>query len=217
MNCSALTNYILGPESLREIVADICDRGYSLNLDESTDVATMKFRPKIKKVFCATLGMVEVRLISSVILCQELKDFLASSGIRLWSLIGIGTDGANNMFGGNHSLFTLLRDNGLLQLKIFKCVCNSRHLCASEAVGELPSNLEFMLSETYNLFNVSWLRTALANAQAHKRWEYPVEKIAPSNTRWLSRCRAVVHILKQYSELSANIQLSKEKERCYTS
>ena len=83
--CSALIKNVLGPESLQEIVADVGDSRYSLILDESTDVATMKFMcicvryysPKMKEVLCATLGMVEVPLTTSVILHQELKDFLA--------------------------------------------------------------------------------------------------------------------------------------------
>ena len=41
--CSAPVKNVLGPESLQVIVADIGDSGYSLILDESTDVATMKF------------------------------------------------------------------------------------------------------------------------------------------------------------------------------
>jgi len=102
----------------------------------------------MKKVLCATSGMVEVSSITFVILHRELIDFLVSCGIPLKNLIGIGTNGANSMCGGNHSLFTLLRDDGLPQLQLFKCVCHSLYLCASEAVGELPSNLEFMLSET---------------------------------------------------------------------
>ena len=224
--CSALIKNVLGPESLQEIVADVGDSRYSLILDESTDVATMKFMcicvryysPKMKKVLCATLGMVEVPSTTSVILHQELKDFLALCGISLKNLIGIGTDGANNMCGGNHSLFTLLRDDGLPQLQLFKCVCHSLHLCASEAVGELPSNLEFMLSETYKWFIVSPLRREAYQQmfQLINDGNTPLKMIAPSNTRWLSRYRAVVRILEQYSELSAHFRLAKEKERCYT-
>jgi len=212
--CSALIKNVLGPESLQEIVADVGDSRYSLILDESTDVATMKFMcicvryysPKMKKVLCATLGMVEVPSTTSVILHQELKDFLALCGIPLKNLIGIGTDGANNMCGGNHSLFTLLQDDGLPQLQLFKCVCHSLHLCASEAVGELPSNLEFMLSETYKWFNFSPLRREAYQQmfQLINDGNTPLKMIAPSNTRWLSRYRAVVCILEQYSELSAH-------------
>ena len=85
--------------------ADIDDSRYSLILDESTYVTTMKFicirvrcyRPKMKKVLFASLGMVEGPSTTSLILHRELKDFLASCVIPLKNLIGIGTNGVKNM------------------------------------------------------------------------------------------------------------------------
>lgn len=224
--CSALIKNVLGPETLKEIVADIGDGKYSLILDESTDVSTMKFMciciryysPKLKKIVCTALGMVEVPSTTAIILHAELTKFLAECKVPLKNLIGIGTDGANNMCGANHSLFTLLKADGLPHLQLFKCVCHSLHLCASEAVEELPSNLEFMLSETYKWFSVSPLRRE-AYGQIYRLINHgnsPLKIVAPSSSRWLSRYTAVCRVDEQYLELTTHFRIAKEKERCYT-
>jgi hypothetical protein len=48
-------------------------------------------------------------------LYTTISSFIAKHNFSLKNLIGIGTDGANNMCGAHHSLFTVIRDN--LELK----------------------------------------------------------------------------------------------------
>lgn len=71
--------------------------------------------------------------------------------LNLQNLIAIGTDGVSNLCGKHHSLFTLLQAD-IPHLQLLKCVCHSLSLCASKACPELPSCLEYLLSETRNWF-----------------------------------------------------------------
>lgn len=73
------------------------------------------------------------------------------------NMLAIGTDGANNLCGLNHSLFTLLKEE-MPHLILFKCSCHSINLCVTKASTELPSSLDFLAREIYNWFSCSPLR-----------------------------------------------------------
>ncbi|CAL8373211.1 unnamed protein product [Arctogadus glacialis] len=66
-------------------------------------------------------------------------------------MVGIATDGASVMVGKNHSVFTLLKQKQP-SLQLIRCICHSLDIVAHKAMQLLPSNLDFMIRETYNWF-----------------------------------------------------------------
>ncbi|KAK9872731.1 hypothetical protein WA026_019512 [Henosepilachna vigintioctopunctata] len=64
-------------------------------------------------------------------------------------MIGFAADGANTMFGSNHSLSTLFA-NEIPHLFMMKCICHSFHLCASYACKTLPRGVEDFARDVYN-------------------------------------------------------------------
>lgn len=72
--------------------------------------------------------------------------FLEQAKLNIKNLMGIGTDGASNLCGRNHSLFTLLKES-IPNIVLVKCICHSLNLCSAKACEELPSTLEFLIRE----------------------------------------------------------------------
>ena len=71
--------------------------------------------------------------------------------------IGLGTDGCNTMVGKNHSLMTLCKGK-FPNLTHIKCGAHSLDLCAKDAMKVMPSNIEFLIRESYNFFCHSPIR-----------------------------------------------------------
>lgn len=118
-------------------------------------------------------------------------------GLNINNLIGLGTDGANNLCGKNHSLYTLLKENNL-NLKLIKCVCHSINNANSKASEQLPANLDFMCKEIYNWFSVSSFRriefSKLHMLINNDKQSHQFQKL--SATRWLLRYNVVKIILE---------------------
>ncbi|KAL4713375.1 hypothetical protein ACJJTC_016843 [Scirpophaga incertulas] len=82
------------------------------HLDESTDVATVKYMPymvryyneKNKTIMVDFLGFQTVYRATAMELCSAFKEFIKDMGLNINNLIAIGTDGANNLCGKNNSL-----------------------------------------------------------------------------------------------------------------
>jgi hypothetical protein len=93
----------------------------------------------------------------------------------------------------------LLKTNLYLEnLILVKCVCHSLDLCASKASEIFSDKIDFLIKETYNWFKNSVIRMHqcqqiyyLINNYCEKF--YKLTKL--SNTRWLSRYRAVEKII----------------------
>ena len=64
----------------------------------------------MKQIMCTALGTIEVPSTTAVILYDKRKESLDICKVPMINLIGIGTDGASNMCGVNHSFFTLLQE-----------------------------------------------------------------------------------------------------------
>lgn len=63
-------------------------------------------------------------------------------GLNLSKLIGIGTDGANNLCGKYHSLFTNLKQKSP-NLQIVRCICHSLNNAVSKASEQFPSTIDY--------------------------------------------------------------------------
>ncbi|CAH1726292.1 unnamed protein product [Aphis gossypii] len=82
---------------------------------------------------------------------------LKDVGLDVTNLVGIGTDGANNLCGKYNSLFTLLKQKSP-NLQIVRCICHSLNNALSKATEQFPSNIDFICREIYNWFHISPLR-----------------------------------------------------------
>lgn len=163
--CSKIILHVIAPGMLKELIDDIGSEDFSIILDESTDISTVKymaycvryFSKRLNNIVTNFLGFNEVATATANDLYNNFTTFIAQVGLNLEHLIAIGTDGASNLCGVNYSLYTLLKEK-IPNLQLIRCSCHSLNLCAAKACTELPSNLEFLLRETRNWFANSPLR-----------------------------------------------------------
>ena len=163
--CAALIKKVIAPVILKEQLEDLGDKKFSLIIDESTDIACEKHlclcikyhNERLKKVVCQFLGLIPVTDTTAEVLHNAVTSYLNSLGVNVQKCFAIETDGASNLCGTNKSLYALMkRDNPNLML--LKCICHSLHLACSHASEELPSNIDYLIRETYNWFHRSALR-----------------------------------------------------------
>lgn len=113
---SKLILNVLSPAIVEDLVKDIGDIGYSLIVDESTDVSVNKYMAYCIRYFSKSknqirnefLGFVVVERATAVALYDGTIEFLKQLNLNPINIIGLGIDGASNLCGMNHSLFTLL-------------------------------------------------------------------------------------------------------------
>jgi hypothetical protein len=168
---------VIAPNLYASLIQDIGDSGYSLIVDESTDVYTVKY-------LC-----IRIKFYSEV-LYSATKQYLGKSNLKISNLLGLCTDGAKSLCGANHSLYSLLKEN-VPNLKLVRCVCHSLNNACSKAIDELPAHVEFLCREIYSWFSVSSNRKieyektfSLINTGKTKTCHAFIQ---PSTTRWLSR------------------------------
>ncbi|KYN30271.1 hypothetical protein ALC57_00266 [Trachymyrmex cornetzi] len=188
---------------------------FSVLIDESTDIAAVKTMCIIVRYF----DIEELQVVSKFWdLCQVfekdkdtegataehlfnlLRISLESQDISFDNIMGFASDGCNTMMGSQNSVASRFMEKcpGIF---IFKCICHSLHLCASEACKELPRTCEALARKVYNEFKNS------AKRQYHFQefqdfLDIEVHKILrPSQTRWLSLYAIVNRILEQWDAL----------------
>ncbi|KAJ1200812.1 hypothetical protein NDU88_004633 [Pleurodeles waltl] len=160
--CTALITSVLGPYFKDEMLKDIGSSPYSLLIDESTDIEVKKllgicvkyFSIKHKKLVSTFLGMLGLNQACAEDIANAVFSLLESCNLETENLIGIGTDEASVMCAKQHSAFTLLRDKQP-SLQLVRCICHSLDIIAKKAIRSIPSNVEFMIRETYNWFSTS--------------------------------------------------------------
>lgn len=105
--CSLLIKKVIAPTLLNDLLDDLKDCPYSLIIDESTDITMVKylciciryFSKKAQKILVCFLGLIEIEEATAECLYLKLKEFLKNLKLNVLNLIGIGTDGANNLYG----------------------------------------------------------------------------------------------------------------------
>ena len=164
--CTALIKNVLAPFFVNELKSDIQDTPFSLLVDESTDISVTKlvasciryYSKKSEKIGTTYLGMNEIVHADAIGLDESVRNLLNQWDLKGDNMVGLGTDGANVMKGQHHSLFSLLHDRWRHLIHL-QCVNHGIDLAAKEAVRKtLPTNVEFMIRETYNWFANSALR-----------------------------------------------------------
>ncbi|XP_031352107.1 SCAN domain-containing protein 3-like [Photinus pyralis] len=227
--CTQVIRKVLAPSIIKDIIDDINNSNahYSLILDESTDISVNKYLCVCVRYYSAVkqsitteyLGIISMITCRAEDLYEAVISFIKNNNLEISKLIGIGTDGANNLCGKHNSLYTLLKKE-VPNLQLIKCICHSLHLCAQKSCDELPANVEFLVRETYNWFNLSVVRQNdykeiynLLNAGEENRRQRKLVSIAP--TRWLSRYNAIEAILEQWLELKTHFTTANNREKCY--
>jgi len=116
--CSKLIKNVISPAMLTELINDIGDQGFSLIIDESTDISVIKylafcvryFSLKRKSIVTDFLGFVEVEKATGIILCNSTIEYLTAVGLDYRNVIGIASDGAANMIGVENGFFKFFKD-----------------------------------------------------------------------------------------------------------
>lgn len=222
--CTAVITSVLAPHFRDELKEDIGESPYSLYLDESTDISVnkllcicVKYRSQKHGKFVSTyLGLVNLLSADACGIADAIVTFLGEYGLDIKNMVGIATDGASVMVGKNHSVFSLLKEKQP-SLQLIRCVCHSLDIVANKAMQLLPSNLEYMIRETYNWFAHSAKRQSDYNSiyRAINDGGCPLKLISPSSTRWLVIADCIERILDQEDALKLHFSLASGAEHCY--
>ncbi|XDV39300.1 hypothetical protein PO909_008556 [Leuciscus waleckii] len=130
-------------------------------------------------------------------------------------MVGIATDGASVMVGRHHSVYTLLKQRQP-NLQLIRCVCHFLDIIAHKAMKQLPSNIDYLIRETYNWFSHSAKRqTDYKAIYETVNGGSPLKLLSPSVTRWLATADCIDRILDQEEELTLHFTLAANAEHCY--
>lgn len=135
-----LIKNVLGPSMLEDLIEEIGDSPYSIIIDESTDLSTLKvlcimvrfFSHKKRQAVTTFYRNIKIIKCDAKSVHQVIVNQFQKDGLKLENLIGIGVDGANVMVGKYTSVTAILKSE-LPDLIIVKCVSHFLHLCAEKA------------------------------------------------------------------------------------
>lgn len=222
--CTKLILNVISPSIVEQLVLDLGNKGYSLIVDESTDISVMKYMAYCIRYFSSSANSIKIEFLGLAVVeratADALRDitleFLKRLKLKPENIIGLGVDGASNLCGPNHLLFTLLREI-TPKIQLVKCVCHSLSTCSSKASQSLPGHIEYLLRESVSWFSHSSLRQIEYNrlykiingdGSIHNK----LKKLCA--TRWLAFYDCVKIILDQWSELKTCFEMAAVKEKC---
>ncbi|XP_036142243.1 uncharacterized protein LOC118645406 [Monomorium pharaonis] len=217
--CIALVKNVLGKESLQNQVIMMKEKHFSIIIDESTDVASIKSlaicvryvvncRPKDN-----FLHLLPVPEANATTLHSTLIAFFHEHEIDYKSkMVGFAADGASVMMGHHHSVQALLKRD-ISNLRVFKCICHSLALCASQPCTKLPRTPETLLREIYSYFKYSYKKISQFKEFQEFVEARPHKILHPSQTRWLSLYSSVKRILEQYNALILFFRMAAFEEK----
>lgn len=103
---------------VEQLVQHVGNKGYSLIVDESTNISVSKYMAYCIRYHSESLNRITIEFLGLAIVERATTDALRDMTIEVLNelklkpenIIGIGVDGASNLCGQNHSLYTLLRE-----------------------------------------------------------------------------------------------------------
>lgn len=146
----------IGESFEEELIETLRKNKFSIMVDESTDIGTVKVSCIIVRYFDEKIGMITSRFLglSTIFdledtekahegataenLFNSIKKSLDKHKIPPENIIGFCSDGCNTMMGCKNSVQTRLAKE-YPGITIWKCICHSLHLVACEACKLLPS------------------------------------------------------------------------------
>ncbi|XP_066962132.1 zinc finger protein 862-like [Macrobrachium rosenbergii] len=224
--CTDLTK-ALGTCISNELVSKLRINKFSVIIDETTDVSSTKCLIILVKFFDQEAKLMKTGLLQLIDVYDENNEMVGSTGENLYNLIvntlnaynipldnlvGFAADGAANIMGGNNSISSRLREV-FPGLTVFKCICHSIHLCASESVKHLPRHCEDLIRNIFTHFAHSAKRKyELKLAQTFLDLK-PHKILHACTNRWLSLHAAVERVLEQWDALKLYFSRIEDQER----
>ncbi|KAE8739291.1 hypothetical protein FOCC_FOCC015214 [Frankliniella occidentalis] len=207
---------------LAELIQDIGDSWFSLIVDETTDNTTIKHMAVLIKYYSESQGKYIVDFLCILgtpktthdVLYNVLVEFMDKVGLRKDRLMALGTDGAANLCGPHHSLFSLLKKD-CPNLHLVKCICHGLYKCSSKASAALPGSLEALLRDSRNWFRNSACRKYEYQQEYQALTQYgadPPKLVKIGDTRWLSWHSAVRAHTEQYDFLARHFKSIADKD-----
>lgn len=113
--CTKLILNVISPSIVERLVSDVGNKVYFLIVDESIEISISKYmdfciRYQSESLNCITiefLGLAIVERTTADALRDITIEFLNELKLKPENIIGLGGDGASNLCGQNHSLYTL--------------------------------------------------------------------------------------------------------------
>lgn len=200
---------VLGPHFHSEVVNAVKQQPYSLLVDESTDMSTMKqlcvvvryYDESLMKVTSRFFSLIDVARGDADTLFEVLKVELDKDMVTLKNIVGYASDGANVMMGNNNSFRTKI-ENESPCVFVMNCICHSAHLVASYACATLPRQAEEFVRDIYSYFNHSAHRLADLAEFQHFTDTEPHKLLHPCQTRWLSLHQRISRLMEQWHALT---------------
>ena len=134
---------------LDELIVTLKKCKFSLIIDETTDISTVKqlvlicryYNLTLRKTVDKYLALISVTDCSASEIVKLLLNFFEKHAIPFDSLIGFASYNASVMMGRKNGVQHLLQQK-VPALYVQGCVCHSMHLCASKPCLKLPNELE---------------------------------------------------------------------------
>ena len=200
---------VIGKHYINELIAILMKTKFSLIIDETTDVSTLKqlvllvryYDCDVQKTIDKYLTLLEVNDCTAKGIFDSLVHYFQQQKIPFENLVGFASDNASVMMGKKGGVQFLLKQK-VPSLYIQGCVCHSMHLCASKACLELPNELEDLARSIYTYISNSPKRLGeFKEFQTFTNTD-PRKILHVSCTRWLSLEQVTKRILDQWPALT---------------
>ncbi|XP_068203116.1 zinc finger MYM-type protein 6-like [Palaemon carinicauda] len=154
---SGIFKNVMGETNFSDLVARLKNTKFSLIIDESTDLSTLKdlvllarfYDQNVQKTCDMFLDLLEVKDCTAQGIYTSIVNFFDVHSIPVENLIGFASDNASVMMGERGGLKALLQKR-VPALFVQGCMCHSVALCASSACSELPNNVEELARNIYS-------------------------------------------------------------------
>jgi len=160
---TALINNVVGATGFETVINLIKTHKFSLLVDESTDVSSIKYLALVRinhewKVKDYFLQLIPLHVATAQSIYDAIIHFFIKYQVPyIKNLIGFPSDGANAMMGNKNSLRTLLAKD-IPNIFVIKCICHSLALCCNYACLKLPDEVEKLVRNIYNFMSQSYKR-----------------------------------------------------------
>lgn len=206
---TSVFRHVLAANYLKDLVLHLQKNKFSLVIDESTDLSTIKhlvlvaryYDVNIQKTQDKFVCLLEIKDCSAQGIHGSLMSYFEKHAIPIGNLIGFASDNASVMMGGRTGVQALLKKS-VPALFVQGCVCHSMHLCASNACKELPHSVEELARNIYSYIMNSPKRLSEYSDFQKFTETQPHKLLHPSCTRWLSLEEVAKRILEQWPALT---------------
>ncbi|KAL5237562.1 hypothetical protein ACI65C_004972 [Semiaphis heraclei] len=187
---TAITKNVIGKCYHEDLAGKLMKYKFSVIIDESTDVGTVKNMAIYVKYYNLENDKLETKFWELVQLSMDPES----------AKKGFAADGCNTMFGEHNSVSEKLKEQ-FPGIFLQKCICHSLHLVASAACRTLPRDCEDLVRDVFNYFKASCRRISQFKEFRNICELEPHKMLRPAQTRWLSLGMAVSRITEQWEAL----------------